>query len=187
MSTVDPDSFEHMIQVGNWVILDTETTGLRYPSEICQIAIIDPHGRTLLDELVKTWNPIPLDATRIHGITNFEVQNKRTWNTVFPEVAQILKGKDLVIYNAGYDTKVMDWSCKIAGIPYEPTWHREWCAMLWYADIWGEKDSYYQTNRWQRLSTAAAQQKLLVKDAHNALGDCLMTLGLINKLAKVQP
>lgn len=184
MSTSDNHDFETMIQDGNWLVLDTETTGLHYPAEICQIAIVDPQGKTLLDELVNPVGTIPADATRIHGIRNEDVANARDWHAVFKDVRGILANKDLVIYNSDYDTKLMNWSCKLRGIVYDRTWISEWCAMLWYANIWKDLDDFYGTYRWQRLSNAASQQKLMVKDAHNALGDCLMTLALINKLAR---
>lgn len=183
MSTERRD-FETMIQDGNWLILDTETTGLVFPSEVCQIAIIDPNGKTLIDELVNPVGTIPPDATRIHGIRNEDVKDARDWNAVFKDVKEILRNHDLVIYNSDYDTKLMNWSCKLRGIVYERTWVAEYCAMLYYANVWKEIDEYYGSYRWQKLSNAVAQQKLVVQDAHNALGDCLMTLALINKLAK---
>jgi DNA polymerase III subunit epsilon len=177
-----------MIREGNWLVLDTETTGLQYPSEICQIAIVNPEGKTLVNELVKPHNPIPPDATRIHGIRDEDVKNARSWQSVFEDVRLALEDRDLVIYNADYDTMLMNWSCKLAGCDYLPTWKGAWCAMQWYAAIWKDFDEYYGTYRWQRLSNAAVQQKLAVKDAHNALGDCLMTLALIQKLVpKVTP
>jgi len=127
---------------------------------------------------------IPPDATRIHGITNDAIKDARDWKAVFEDVKAITSGKDLIVYNLGYDTKLMSWSCKLRGILYNPTWVDAWCAMQWYAFIWKDLDDFYGTYRWQRLSNAAVQQKLTVKVAHNALGDCLMTLAVINKLAK---
>lgn len=176
--------FEQMILRNNWVILDTETTGLEYPAEICQIAILNHDGKVLHYELVHPIGTIPDSATRIHGITNEQVKEARIWRDVWPIIRGILAGKDLIIYNYGYDTKLMRWSCKLSGCVYDEPWKEGFCAMEWYADLWGEYDEYHGTNRWQQLSKAAQQQKVKVESAHDALADCQMVLGLVNKLAR---
>lgn len=60
------------------VYLDTETTGLGSTDEIIEISIIDDDGSTLLETLVKPSQPIPADSTRVHGITDADVQGERT-------------------------------------------------------------------------------------------------------------
>ena len=42
----------------DFVVLDTETTGLDSRAEIVEISIIDKHGNTLFDSLIKPKNPI---------------------------------------------------------------------------------------------------------------------------------
>lgn len=184
MDTEQTMDFETMITQNNWVILDTETTGLMYPAEICQIAIIDPKGDILLYEDVRPIGGIPIGATKVHGITNEKVAGARGWREVWPDVQKVLTGKDLIIYNYDYDSKLMQWSCKLSGTAYSEPWNSGWCAMLWYAGIYNEVDEYYGTPRWQKLGLVAAQQKIIVKDAHDSLGDCQMTLGLVDKLAR---
>ncbi len=53
------DSFREMIARNNWLVLDTETTGLVAPAEVIQIAIVNPEGQVLLDSLVSPAQPIP--------------------------------------------------------------------------------------------------------------------------------
>jgi DNA polymerase III alpha subunit (gram-positive type) len=57
------------LALDNWVILDTETTGL-YDAEIVEIAVVDPLGEALLNTLVKPTIPIPTEVIEIHGITD---------------------------------------------------------------------------------------------------------------------
>lgn len=56
--------------MSNYIILDTETTGLDNTAEIVEISVINDQGEVLLDTLIKPTKPIPGDATAIHGITN---------------------------------------------------------------------------------------------------------------------
>ena len=51
----------------DWVIIDTETTGLRN-AEIVQIGVLHGSGEVLLDSLVKPTIPIPDKTSLIHGI-----------------------------------------------------------------------------------------------------------------------
>src|SRR5687768_4350279 len=59
-----------LLERDDWVVLDTETTGLDHGAEVIQIGVVGPDGRTLLDTLLQPRTRIPADATRIHGVTD---------------------------------------------------------------------------------------------------------------------
>jgi len=56
-----------LLEDGNFVVLDTETTSLK-DAAIVQIAIVDSAGETLLYSLVKPDREIEAKAQEIHGI-----------------------------------------------------------------------------------------------------------------------
>ena len=184
LDTDSLEDFKQMIRAGDFVILDTETTGL-HDGEICQIAIINQDGTPLLDSLVKTTQPIPAQATKIHGIFDDDVKDAPTWADWQPKVRDILRGQNVVIYNATYDRKMMHKSDERSGLPrcdykLEALY---WDAMELYAQHWGDYSEYHGSYTWQSLSKAAAQQNVTVENAHTALGDCLMTLGVVQAMA----
>jgi DNA polymerase-3 subunit epsilon len=168
------------------VILDTETTGLRYPAEPCQIAILDFMGDILIETSIKTKNPIPAEATAIHGISDADVSRSETWPELRFNILSLLKGKHLIIYNAEFDLQILQNADALYGFEFD--WRKHvasvHCAMLWYADIRGEWDSYHGNNRWQKLSVACAQQGLPIIDAHDAYGDAVMTYNLISRIMR---
>jgi len=178
-------TFVEMAAKGEYLILDTETTGLAW-GEICQIAIVNSLGIPLLDTLVKPVSPIPADATRIHGITNDMVIHAPGWADLVDKVAGILLNRDVVVYNAVYDRKMFHQSGEAANLPKIEwkTYARWWCAMEAYAEYYGEWNSYRHSYRWQSLSNAAYQQGIPIQDAHSALGDCLMTLEVVNRIVR---
>lgn len=179
--------FKQMIQDGDYIILDTETTGL-HSGEIVQIAIVDSSGDVLLNTLVKPTKPIPPDATAIHGITDEMCKDAPAWTHLQSTVMSILKTRsNLVIYNAAYDLKMLRFTDKkheIGVAPWESL-SRVWCAMLQYAEHYGEWNSYHGNYRWQKLSYAARREGVNVIDAHTALGDCLMALGVVQAMSGV--
>ena len=173
----------------NFVILDTETTGLkklgRFIPEIVEIAIIDHDGIALLNTRFHPIEPIPYEATHIHGIKDSDCFNAPRWPEVAPKIADIIQGRTVITYNSVYDRFMFHCTDEATGIRWNWKELGSWrCAMLWYSDIWGDWDEYNGNNRWVKLTDAVMQQGLAISDAHSALGDCLMTLSLINKLCK---
>jgi len=170
-----------------FVILDTETTGLN-DGEICEISIIDHTGAVLLDTFVKPSRPIPLDAFKIHGISDAMVANAPGWAAVGVTVERLIGGKQVIVYNAQYDRRMMHQSDEASGRGYT-NWGKlaNWdCAMEAYAKFWGDWDDYHRSYRWQRLTTACEQQGIPEPEAsaHSALGDCLRTLEVLKVMAK---
>jgi DNA polymerase-3 subunit epsilon len=179
------DVMKEVYQRQNFVVLDTETTGL-HEGEVCQIAIIDHRAITLLDTLVKPVNGIPPDATRIHGITNFDVEESPRWSEIAPIVAACIAGRDVIVYNAVYDRKMMHKSAEACGIE-----KIDWktispfhCAKEAFAEYYGDWNDYHGSFRWQTLSTAVRHFGLRIEDAHSALSDCLMTLDVVRCMAR---
>ena len=167
--------FEH-----DFVILDTETTGLDERAEIVELSIIDKHGNTLFDSLIKPKGHIPRDAERIHGISNIDVKNADSWSDVYDGVRNILEDRSVAIYNAEYDTRIIQQTCNLYNvdmIKFNPV-----CVMLHYAKYWGEWNYSRGNYKWQKLTNAARQQGIEIKNAHRALGDCMMTLAVMNKI-----
>lgn len=180
-------NFRNALTDKNFLVLDTETTGL-YEGEIVQIAIINSAGENLLDTLVKPKLPIPADATAIHGITDEMVKDAPGWPEIAPKIQEILNGQLLVVYNAVYDRKMMHQTAERHNLPKIEwkeicSWH---CAMEAYAEYFGDYNSYRNSYRWQKLVVAARNCGQPTDDAHDALADCLMTLSVTKHMLKAE-
>lgn len=175
-----------LLKRSDWVVMDTETTGLDDQAQAVQIGILSPSGDVLIDRLIKPTIPIPPEASQIHGIYDRHVATAQTIVEMEPELRGYLEGQIVVVYNAPYDARILIQSFR----PHYPErlWH--WSTNINYADImepytnyWGEWSDYHGCYKWQRLTAACAQQGVEIEDAHSAIGDCRMTLALIRKLA----
>ncbi len=182
----DLKGFIEVVKRGNYLVLDTETTGLNEAAEICQIAIIDDTGAPLLDTLVKPTRSIPADATAIHKINDAMVVQAPSWRDVFPVAASLLFQREVIIYNAAYDCRLMHQSTAALGVdlPLDGM-ARFHCAMYAFAEVYGDWNYRYETWKWKPLATACYYYNLPVDNAHSALGDCLMTLAVCKKMAGV--
>ncbi len=137
-----------VIRTGNFLVLDTETTGLER-GEVIQIGVVDSAGATLLDTLVKPVEPIPPSTTRIHGITNQMVATAPRFADVIDTLRETLNSQQVIVYNAVYDRKMLHQSAEAAGIE-KTDWKaisRWWCAMEGFAEVYGDWNSMRRIRR----------------------------------------
>ncbi|KKM97299.1 hypothetical protein LCGC14_1169440 [marine sediment metagenome] len=178
-------TFLDMVKRQDYLVLDTETTGLKN-AEICQIAIINHTGEILLNTLVQPTKPIPHEAWRIHGISDEMVADAPPWGIVGQAAWVILSEHDnLVVYNAKFDRHMLYSSDEHVGVQKQLwkeriSWH---CAMENYAEFYAHWCQRRQSWKWQTLTNAAVQMSLDINNAHSALGDCQTTLALIQAMA----
>ncbi len=95
-----------------YVALDVETTGLDPISgRVVEIALVqfifDPEG-ALLEErrfvsLINPKQPIPPEASRIHGITDAEVANEPLFGELAAQIVSLCEGRVVVGHNIQFD------------------------------------------------------------------------------------
>lgn len=177
---------ETLNELKNGVIIDTETTGLTCEDEAIQIAVIDAYsGETLFNEILKPSVGICQNASNIHGITNADVTDKKTYPEIHHELMDILKDKKLFIYNGNFDIRILEQTACKYQLEFPVNFEEQmFCIMEWYSEIWGDFNDYHQSYVWQKLTSACRQQNVDTSGltAHDALSDCIMTQRLISTL-----
>jgi len=161
------------------LVLDTETTGLGDSAEIIEIGIINGSGEVVMNTLVKPSISIPAAATAIHGITDDDLLNAPDFADIVDELQGLIQGRVLLIYNAEYDLRLLRQSARKSKVRLKLEPASVQCAMLEYAEFFGEWDDFHENWKWQKLVNAArhtgykpAEGMLL----HRAIADCLATL-----------
>ena len=170
-----------VVESGEPLILDTETTGLDATDEVVQLAIVDMHGNVLLNTLVRPTRPIAPEARAVHGITDQALADAPPFSVLYHAIAHLLRHRRVLAYNAAFDRRLLTQTCTIYGLP--PLEGVAWdCVMERYACFWGEwaNPGSYKP---QSLSTACTQQGINVHGHHEAVQDCLLTLALIKAMA----
>jgi len=138
----------------NAVFLDTETTGLGDDDQVVEIAVIDIAGRPLLDTLVKPTCSVTEGAANVHGITAAELLHAPDFATVWPQLLDAVRDRDVIIYNVVFDLRLLIQSAEVHGIDpvalinVAATYS---CAMQAYAEYWGSHDHYYSCSTTIRI------------------------------------
>lgn len=98
----------------DFVVLDTETTGLDSKAEAVQIGICDFYGNKLFLENLRPVNPVSEEVSKIHGIRNEDLENCRTirfyWDFI---CGRFINGRVVVGYNVLYDLRILMQSASV--------------------------------------------------------------------------
>lgn len=111
------------------IVLDTETTGMD-PNDghrIIEIGAVEcinhvPTGKHL-QLYINPEREVPADAIAVHGITNEFLADKPVFAQVYTEFIDFIKDAKLVIHNAEFDMKFLNWELKKVGHPALPWSH----------------------------------------------------------------
>ncbi len=168
---------EEFLNSDQYIILDTETTGLGWNDEIIELGILDMQGNVLYESMFNPNQTIPTEATEIHGITDEMVKYCPKFNSEWEKILEIIKDKTLLIYNANFDTSMLYRTLEQHGILLEDDFRFDsFCIMNFY-------QNYRQERRWTKLSNACWEIGIKVEQNHRAVGDCRMVLELIKAIA----
>jgi len=185
-------------KLGRFVVVDTETTGIRATSSIVEVSAIrfvDFEPVELFTTLIKPPKPIPLDASSINGITDDMVsESPRIWE-IIPSLISFIDGWSIVGHNLPFDLKFLyrdgldiqpkqrlyDTLDLISRILKKPK--RKWDNEIGsYSD---DYDTDYDVDNY-KLGTLCAYYDIPLAGAHRSSADCLATGKLFHEIVNAK-
>ena len=169
--------------LGDFVVIDTETTGLKVTSEIIELSAIKYSNFkpvSAFTTLIKPKKEISPEATAVNNITNDMVADAPTINQILPSFIEFVGNSNLLGQNLKFDLRFL----------YKNGF-----------DFQGQKRKYYDTleiaksklKRYRddnhdydvydyKLETLCDFYGIKIKDAHRSLSDCYATAKLFINL-----
>ena len=149
------------------LFLDVETTGLDHDAEVIEVAILDKHGATLLDTLVRPVGQIEPGAIGVHGITPEMVASAPLFADIASQIAALIEGRMVIAHNSSFDERLIYRGFMKTGAGLEDLPKSKWrCTMHLLTDI--------NDGRWPTLGLAmelAGASFEGIEDAHRAKAD----------------
>jgi len=164
------------------VYLDTETTGITKGDEIIEVSVIDHDGTELFSKMVKPTIPIPVEAEKIHGISNRKVMDAHPWPILWPQLRSILYGRTIAAYNSSFDARMMEQT----HLRYRLPWRERLDfldVMQLFSDFRGEWDPFRKSYRYFKLAEAGAFFQIALPNAHRSSADALLTRAVLHAIA----
>ena len=170
----------------NPIFLDTETTGVGLYDLVIEVGIVDLDGNVLFNSLINPGRPIPLDSSKVHGITDEMVADAPTLNTAWSEIEDILHDRAIGMYNAEFDYRLMKQSAENAGLPWTVHRNQAFCVMNMFAAWYGEWNRGANNFRSQKLEFAGKFCGIDLPNNHHAVDDAKLTAALLKYLAEYE-
>lgn len=167
----------------DFIIVDTETTGLKEDDEIIEIGVLGKNGKEIYHSKIKPEKKISYGARATHGVSDEDLKDSPGFFDIYKDLYGIMNGNNFCGYSAYFDYDMIQYCC----IKYdlkEINSSNIFDVMRQYANYWGEWNDYFQNCKWQKLTNACIQQGIEVNNSHSAIGDCKLTLELIKKIAE---
>ena len=157
----------------DFVVLDFETTGLsHFNDEIIQVAAvryINFEEKDKFVTFVKPSNSIPSRITEITGITNNDVKNSPSINSVLPTLLEFIERDVIVAHNASFDMKFL-----LTNIQKENIEYRKFKVI----DTLSLARKYIDSTKNHKLPTLKSFLRLNHLNSHEALHDCYVAAEL---------
>lgn len=134
------------------IFIDTETTGFSPQDVVIEVGVVDLHGATLYETLIKPSIPIPEDAIAIHGIREEMVAELPEWEEAWDELQPLLAGRYIGAYNADFDLRLLKQVHSRHGLVWPLDDRQFFCVMKLYAAFYGQISPL-----WQQLSLSQAR------------------------------
>ncbi len=181
LESVDPKQLlNQRLTHCRFVVVDTETTGLQAYAgdELVSIALLELDGLEMTGREYVTYlnprRPIPEQSTRIHGISDADVEDSPTLMEALPDILDFLDRSVVVGHHVSFDLRFLNRTCQkeLLSRLYHPCLD----TMLLFLSCSGRMGHY-------TLDQVAGECKVTVKDRHTARGDAMATARVFQCLA----
>ena len=160
----------------NYAIIDVETTGSSpYNGKITEIAVFIYNGTAITDSFCSLVNPecgIPLNITKLTGITNEMVETAPKFYEIAKKIVEITANTTLVAHNVSFDYSFVREEFKRLGYDYK---RKTLCTVHLSRKLIPGLRSYSLGNLCQDLNIS-------IEGRHRAGGDAFATVKLFEKI-----
>ncbi len=172
-------STQQLLHDVEFVVIDTETTGLRPgPDRVIEVACVRVRGGEAIDSFQTLINPIrriPPFIAQFTGITQEMVNDAPTAKEIMPDVMHFIDGAIVVGHNVGFDIGFLSYEAQLVGRAFPPDGldtiplARRFCPGL----------------KRFKLDMVASHLNIPTVNRHRALGDATVTAAVFLRILEL--
>lgn len=172
-------STQQLLRDVEFVVIDTETTGLRPgPDRVIEVACVRVRGGEAIDSFQTLINPIrriPPFIAQFTGITQEMVNDAPTAKEIMPDVMHFIDGAIVVGHNVGFDIGFLSYEAQLLGRAFPPDGldtiplARRFCPGL----------------KRFKLDMVATHLNIPTVNRHRALGDATVTAAVFLRILEL--
>lgn len=166
--------------IGDFVILDTETTGMCRNDEVIELAVLDMDGCVLYHSYFDPDADMNPFAQRVHGIRKESLAGKPKFPEEWEKIKAAIGGKRVLGHNIKFDKKLIWQSLErygYSGADVDTVFY----GMLDSVQI---ARAHIETDHYN-LNDLTTLVGITREEQHNAADDCLMTLQFLRRLEDI--
>jgi len=160
-----------------FIVLDTETTGIAVGSRLVEVAALHVKDGVVVRQFQSLVNPemhIPSIVQGVHGISDAMVAGAPKATPVLADFAKFAAGHTLIAHNASFDFRILQG--EYGRVKVATPGCGMYCSLKLARLVFPEAMNH-------KLGTLATWLKLPHPPTHRALADCFTTMELLNAMA----
>lgn len=158
------------LHLDDFVILDTESTGLSKTAEIVELAVINANGKVLYESTFYPKVEVDTMASKVNGFTRKNLEGSPLFKDEWEKIEKAIDGRSILCHNTPFDKRLIKQTCERYGISADVDFmFRDSYDSKEIAKAWMNAPDYSIETLYHILGGQRPE-------AHKAADDCLMTL-----------
>ena len=182
-STNTNPKYKYLGLTGDFVLFDTETTGLDKDDEIIELAVLSSSGKILFNKRFCPEKAIHPMAAKCNHLSKKILENEPKFSIEdVKELVQLFKGKTIVGHNVAFDIRLLAQTVRRYNLPVKEDSILSLTDRSFDTKLVSKKFIKTKSYALNNLTTLVGITR---EEQHNAADDCLMTLEFLNRLEDI--
>lgn len=100
----------------DFIMLDTETTGLENDDEVVELGIIDARGNELYSCTFRPEKAVNPEAAKVSGLTNEKLADSPLFRDEWPKIKAVIADHPVIAHNIDFDSRLLAQTARKYGL-----------------------------------------------------------------------